>query len=52
MFALTSCATSRFMEANVEVIVADESSGAVPEDTGMSKSITHGCGTSVIPDAG
>ena len=32
-FALSSCATSRFMEANVEVIVADVSSGAGPEDT-------------------
>ena len=33
MFALSSCATSRFMAATVEVIVADVSSGAVPEDT-------------------
>ena len=32
-FALRACATSRFMEATVEVIVADVSSDAGPEDT-------------------
>ena len=48
---MSSCATSRFMEATVEVIVADVSRGAVQRTPAISKRLTHGCGTSVIPDA-